>query len=89
MMLSNVAQGVRPMYRGLNLKCGQCDSHAFHILYEMGSPPGSVPHPRPAGSYECVQCGHVEDATAQEAMVAKIQQEREADAQGAKDDPEP
>ena len=33
--------------------------------------------------------GHVADATAQEAMVAKIHQEREADAQGAKDDPEP
>jgi hypothetical protein len=55
----------------------------------MGSPPGGVPRPRPSGSYECVHCGHVADATAQEAMLANIQQEREADAQGAKDDPEP
>jgi hypothetical protein len=77
------------MHRGLTLKCLQCDSHEFHILYEMGSPPGGVPHPRPSGRYECVHCGHVADAAAQEAMVAKIQQEREADAQGAKDDPEP
>jgi hypothetical protein len=38
---------------------------------------------------KCVQCGHVADATAQEAMLVNIQQEREADAQGAKDDPEP
>jgi hypothetical protein len=88
-MFSNVAQEARLMNRGLNLKCVQCDSHAFHILYEMGSPPGGVPHPRPSGSYECVQCGHIADATEQEAMVAKIQQERQADAQGAKDDPEP
>jgi hypothetical protein len=77
------------MTRGLALKCVQFDSRAFHILYEMESPPGGVPHPKPSGSYECVQCGHVADATAQEAMVDKIQQEREADAQGAKDDPEP
>jgi hypothetical protein len=34
------------------------------------------------------KCGRVADATAQEAMVAKIHQERETDAQGAKDDPE-
>jgi hypothetical protein len=38
---------------------------------------------------KCVQCGHVADATAQEAMLVNIQQAREADAQGAKDDPEP
>jgi hypothetical protein len=31
----------------------------------------------------------VADEAEQEAMVAKIQQECEADAQGAKDDPEP
>jgi hypothetical protein len=48
-----------------------------------------VPHPRQSGSYECVHCGHVADVAEQEAMVARIQQEREADAQGAKDDPEP
>jgi hypothetical protein len=77
------------MNRGLTLKCVQCESHEFHILYDMGSPPGGVPRPRPSGSYACVQCGHVADATAQEAMLANIQQEREADAQGAKDDPEP
>jgi hypothetical protein len=58
------------MTRGLALKRVQCDSHAFQILYEMESPPG-VPHPRPSGSYECVQCGHVADAMAQEAMVGK------------------
>jgi uncharacterized Zn finger protein len=77
------------MNRGLILKCPQCDSHEFHILYEMGSQAGGVPHPRQSGSYECVQCGHVADEAEQEAMVAKIQQECEADAQGAKDDPEP
>jgi hypothetical protein len=77
------------MHRGLTLTCVQCDSQEFHILYEMGAPPGGVSHPRPSGRYECVQCGHVADAAAQEAMLAKIQQEREADAQGAKDDPEP
>jgi len=88
-MFGSVAQGVQPMNRGLNLKGVPCDSHAFHLLYEMGSPPGGVPHPRPSGSYECVWCGHVADGMAQEAMVAKIQHEREADAQGAKDDPEP
>ena len=38
---------------------------------------------------KCVQCGHVADATMQEAMLVNIQQAREADAQGAKDDPEP
>ncbi|HEX9870523.1 MAG TPA: hypothetical protein VGC99_18410 [Candidatus Tectomicrobia bacterium] len=38
---------------------------------------------------KCVQCGHVADAPAQEAMLAKIQQERETNAQGAKDDSEP
>jgi hypothetical protein len=32
---------------------------------------------------------YVADAAEQEAMVAKIQREREAHAQGAKDDPEP
>jgi hypothetical protein len=47
------------MNRGLTLKCVQCDSHAFHILYEMGSPPGGVPRPRPSGSYECVQCANM------------------------------
>jgi hypothetical protein len=88
-MFSRVSQEVRVMNRGLTLKCLQCDSQEFHILYEMGSPPGGVPHPRPSGRYECVRCGHVADAAAQEAMVAKIQQEREADAQGVKDDPEP
>jgi hypothetical protein len=77
------------MTRGLILKCVQCASQEFHLLYEMGSPPGSVPHPRSSGSYECVHCGHVADAAAQEAMVATIQQAREADARGAKDDPEP
>jgi hypothetical protein len=77
------------MNRGLTLKCVQCASQEFHILYEMGSALGGVPRPRLSGSYECAHCGHVADATAQEAMVANIQQEREADAQGAKDDPEP
>jgi hypothetical protein len=43
------------MNRGLTLKCLQCDSHEFHILYEMGPQSGGVPHPRPSGSYECVQ----------------------------------
>jgi hypothetical protein len=47
------------MTRGLTLKCVQCDSHAFHILYEMGSPPGGVPRPRLSGSYECVQCANM------------------------------
>jgi hypothetical protein len=75
------------MNRGLTLKCVQCDSHAFHIRYEMGPPPGGVPRPRPSGSDECVQYGHVADATAQGAMLANIQPAREADAQGAKDDP--
>jgi hypothetical protein len=55
----------------------------------MGSQPGGVPHPRQSGSYECVQCSHVADEAEQEAMVAKIQQERETYEQGAKDDPEP
>jgi hypothetical protein len=77
------------MTRGLTLKCVQCASQASHILYEMGSAPGGVPRPKLLGSYECVQCGHVADATAQEAMLVTIQQAREADAQGAKDDPEP
>jgi len=77
------------MHRGLTLKCLHCDSHEFHILYDMESTSGGVPHPRQSGSYECVQCGHVADAVEQEAMVAKIQQERKADAQGAKADPEP
>ena len=62
---------------------------SFNILYEMGSPPGGVPHPRLSGGYECVHCGYVADAAAQEAMVAKIQQEREAHEQGSNDDPEP
>jgi hypothetical protein len=35
------------MNRGLTLKCVQCDSHAFLIPDEMGSPPGGVPRPRP------------------------------------------
>ena len=64
------------MNRGLTLKCLQCDNHEFHILYEMGSQPGGVPHPRQSGTYECVHCGHVADAAEQEATVAKIQQER-------------
>jgi hypothetical protein len=55
------------MNRGLTLKCLQCDRQEFHILYEMGSPPGGVPQPRPSGRYECVHCGHVADATMQEA----------------------
>ena len=76
------------MPQGLTLKCLQCDSHEFHILYEMGSQPGGVAHARQSGSYECVHCGYVADAAAQEAMVAKIQQERKAHDQGAKDDPE-
>jgi hypothetical protein len=77
------------MSRGLLLKCLQCDSTEFHILYEMASHSRGEPQPRPSGSYECVHCGSVADAAAQEAMVAKIQQEREADTQGAKEDPEP
>jgi hypothetical protein len=77
------------MNQGLTLKCLQCDSHEFHILYEMGSQLGGVPHPRQSGSYECVLCGHVADEAGREAMVAKIQQEREAHEKGAKDDPEP
>jgi hypothetical protein len=77
------------MNRGLTLKCLHCDSHEFHILYEMESPAGSVPQPRQSGRCECVYCGHVADEAGQEAMVAKIQQECEAHAQGAKDDPEP
>ena len=47
------------MNRGLTLKCLQCDSHEFHILYEMGPQPGGVPHLRQSGSYECVLCGYV------------------------------
>ena len=77
------------MTRGLTLKCVQCASQAFDILYEMGSAPGGGPRPRLLGSYECGQCGHVADATAQEAMLVNIQQAREADTQGAKDDAEP
>jgi hypothetical protein len=77
------------MNRGLTLKCARCDSHEFYILYEMASPPGGGPRPRPSGSYECVQCGHVADATEQEATVANVEQERAAAARGAKDDPEP
>jgi hypothetical protein len=45
------------MNRGLSLKCLHCDRQEFHILYEMGSPPGGVPQPRPSGRYECVRCG--------------------------------
>jgi hypothetical protein len=52
-------------------------------------PSDSVPPPRLSGSYECVHCGHATHAAAQEAMVANIQQERDTDAQGAKDEPEP
>jgi hypothetical protein len=77
------------MNRGLTLKCVQCDRQEFHILYEMGSAPGGVPRPRPLGSYACVQCGHIADATAPEAMLVNIQQAREAEARVAKDDPEP
>jgi hypothetical protein len=77
------------MNRGLALKCLQCDSDAFHILYTMAPQSSGVPHPKPSGSYECVHCGHVADDAEQEAMVAKIQQEREAHEQGMKDDPEP
>jgi uncharacterized Zn finger protein len=61
------------MNRGLTLKCVQCASQEFHLLYEMGSALGGVPHPRLLGSYECVQCGHVADATVQEAMLVNIQ----------------
>ncbi len=77
------------MNRGLLLKCLQCDSTEFHILYEMDSQARGVPHPRQSGRYECVHCGYVADAAAQEAMLAKIHQEREANDQGAKEDPEP
>jgi hypothetical protein len=77
------------MNRGLLLKCLQCDSTEFHILYEMASPSRGVLYPRASGSYECVHCGYVADDAAQEAMLTKIQQEREVNAQGAKDDPEP
>jgi hypothetical protein len=77
------------MNRGLALKCLQCDSDTFHILYTMEPQLGGGQHPQQSGSYECVQCGHVADAAAQEAMVAKIQREREAHDQGMKDDPEP
>jgi hypothetical protein len=77
------------MNRGLLLKCLQCDSTEFHILYEMASHARGAPQPRQSGSYECVHCGAVADAAAQEAMVAQLQQEREADTQGAKEDPEP
>jgi hypothetical protein len=77
------------MNRALALKCLHCDSNEFHILYEMESPAGGGPHPRQSGSYECVHCGYVADPVEQQAMVAKIQQEREAHAQGVKDDPEP
>jgi uncharacterized Zn finger protein len=83
------AKEAKLMNRGLALKCLQCDSEEFHILYKMESQPGGVPHPKPSGSYECVQCGHVADEAEQEAMVAKIQREREAHEQGMKDDPEP
>jgi hypothetical protein len=31
------------MNRGLTLKCLQCDSQEFHMIYEMGSAPGGVP----------------------------------------------
>jgi uncharacterized Zn finger protein len=77
------------MNRGLALKCLQCDSEEFRILYKMEPQPGGVPRPKPSGSYECVQCGHVADEVEQEAMEAKIQREREAHAQGMKSDPEP
>ena len=77
------------MNRGLALKCLQCDGDAFHILYTMEPHSGGVPYPQLSGSYECVQCGHVADEAAQEAMVAKIQREREAHEHGMKDDPEP
>ena len=77
------------MNRGLSLKCLHCDNDAFHILYTMEPQPSGAPYPKQSGSYECVQCGHVADAAEQEAMVAKIQREREADEQGMKDDPEP
>jgi hypothetical protein len=76
------------MNRGLTLKCLPYDSHEFHNLYEMGSQPGRVLHPRQWGSYESVHGGHVVDAVGQEATLAKIQQAREANAQGAKNDPE-
>jgi hypothetical protein len=62
---------------------------SFNILYEMGSQPGGAPHPRQSGSYKCVHSGCVAEEVEQEAMVAKIQQEREAHEQGAKDDLEP
>ena len=77
------------MNRGLTLKCSSVIITSFTSSYEMGSQPGGVPHPRQSGTYECVHCGHVGDAAEQEATVAKIQQERKAHEQGAKDDPEP
>jgi hypothetical protein len=77
------------MHRRLTLKCLQCDSDEFHILYTMEPQPGGGPHPKQSGRYECVQCGHVADEAEQEAMVAKIQRDREAHEQGMKDDPEP
>jgi hypothetical protein len=55
----------------------------------MASQSRGVLYPRPSGSYECVHCGYVADEAAQEAMLTKIQQERQANAQGAKEDPEP
>jgi hypothetical protein len=60
------------MNRGLTLTCVQCESHEFHIRYEMGSPPGGVPHPRPSGRAACVHGGHVADAAGEEATLAKI-----------------
>jgi hypothetical protein len=83
------AKEARRMDRGLTLKCLHCDSDAFHILYKMEPELGGVLLPRQSGSYECIQCGHVADEVEQEAMEAKIQQEREAHAQGMKSDPEP
>jgi DNA-directed RNA polymerase subunit RPC12/RpoP len=83
------AKEARLMDRGLTLKCLHCDSDAFHILYKMEPELGGVLLPRQSGSYECIQCGHVADEVEQEAMEAKIQREREAQAQGMKSDPEP
>jgi hypothetical protein len=51
--------------------------------------PGGVPHLRRSGSSECVHCGHIMHAAAQEAVAANLQQGREADGQGAKDASEP
>jgi hypothetical protein len=75
--------------RGLLLKGLQCESTEFHSLCAMASHARGVPHPGQSGSYEWVHCGAAADAAAPEAVLAKIQQEREAHAQGAQEAPEP